>query len=925
MSSSLSPSEPAATSDVNVKINVNGRAYRKTIALSDMQVGSFENSIRKSLCSDLPDLGQCIIERYSDSAGCYTVVDRNAPSSYKQLYRAAKAKGKLRLRLTEKPLAGRACASDAASTHSSPIPPVTNKLETGPFPKIKADIPNPSRKMPKATVRLPPIRAQTGDMTSQENETTQSIVHELPRANNLSPATSNTASIVQPKEKLLQNLIQKSNYLAGTLADIQAAHGHGDSSSVSSTASSINSTSCTAGPAVIYPPMGPAFQICCNACSNPIESNHWHCSKCDMGDYDICPDCFAQGRGCEDDEHWLIRRSVVDGVLMSGSTEVVCISKLPSAQSSRPESVVSTAGSKAEEIIQDRMSSLSMSEQKEPRTFIKAPTETTTSKVTENDAMQEEKNYNKLASALPNEEHTTYGYPSINRRTCNGCVNEFPDEYFVHCTWCPDFDLCFDCFTPNHGHNPAHEFIPLSKKTVLPSSVTAIMEGRHKMHHALCDGCDKTIFGIRYKCLDCPDWDFCSSCSSTISITHKGHRFVKLYEPMTTVLSQRPPESQHYGVYCDGPLCVSKGHKNYISGVRYKCGFCNDLDFCSACEASPSNSHDRTHPMIMMKTPTSQLVVSTYRYDNKGRLIDCTGDNSEETRFEKTSPSLSMATEQAVADVKPVKQNLAVAPVTIDDSDTPPSTVAPVGEVATPDDVTAPLSMEIMGQCPDKMTFMPAGYNFDIVWEVKNDGRTAWPGSSRVELNWGDQLFTPEMHMEMMEDGTLRDYFRVTSSAVHYDPVLPGEVAVYTISVRAPLKQGIYVSGWRLTMCSGERVGNVMTTEVHVKEPIVSKPRAVALEAEDSKPENKETTVDLAKALPAMVFPTLETESPAASMTQHAVSERESPSAHGAPTVSSNSEIGSLEDYVPSDDWVSSDAEFMTDEEYDILDGPGDE
>lgn len=43
---------------------------------------------------------QVVFERYSDSAAAYVTLDSNAPAVYKTLFRAAKAKLKLRLRAT---------------------------------------------------------------------------------------------------------------------------------------------------------------------------------------------------------------------------------------------------------------------------------------------------------------------------------------------------------------------------------------------------------------------------------------------------------------------------------------------------------------------------------------------------------------------------------------------------------------------------------------------------------------------------------------------------------------------------------------------------------------------------------------------------------------------------------------------------------
>lgn len=47
--------------------------------------------------------------------------------------------------------------------------------------------------------------------------------------------------------------------------------------------------------------------------------------------------------------------------------------------------------------------------------------------------------------------------------------------------------------------------------------------------YVTCDGCDKKIFGIRYKCLECRDFDLCSSCN--LSKMHSFHDMVKFVKP----------------------------------------------------------------------------------------------------------------------------------------------------------------------------------------------------------------------------------------------------------------------------------------------------------------------------------------------------------------------------------------------------------
>ncbi|KAM0449287.1 hypothetical protein ACHAO4_007634 [Trichoderma viride] len=48
------------------------------------------------------------------------------------------------------------------------------------------------------------------------------------------------------------------------------------------------------------------------------------------------------------------------------------------------------------------------------------------------------------------------------------------------------------------------------------------------VHRAICDECDKTIYGIRHKCLVCPDFDLCSKCFSNSGGNHLDHSFTTI-------------------------------------------------------------------------------------------------------------------------------------------------------------------------------------------------------------------------------------------------------------------------------------------------------------------------------------------------------------------------------------------------------------
>lgn len=66
-----------------------------------------------------------------------------------------------------------------------------------------------------------------------------------------------------------------------------------------------------------------SFTICCNHCDNAIPNAHWHCSICDDGDFDLCLQCVDRGISCSNDEHWLIKRTVENGEVVSSTTETI--------------------------------------------------------------------------------------------------------------------------------------------------------------------------------------------------------------------------------------------------------------------------------------------------------------------------------------------------------------------------------------------------------------------------------------------------------------------------------------------------------------------------------------------------------------------------------------------------------------------------
>jgi next to BRCA1 gene 1 protein len=403
----------------------------------------------------------------------------------------------------------------------------------------------------------------------------------------------------------------------------------------------------------------------------------------------------------------------------------------------------------------------------------------------------------------------------------------------------------------------------------------------------------QVIRGVRYKCLDCPDWDYCTACVQHSSRTHPGHRFVPFWEAVPPVTQRL---ERHYGIHCDGPLCNDKGAHAFIVGDRYKCAVCHDTDFCAKCEALPTQSHNRTHPLIKFKSPIRNVSVTTLGEKENGEHMVTMGDQIPPTRSKSTESTPATKLANAATQVHSVPT----------DTSTESAKDEPKVEPKTPSipGLQARLSYKTL----EDGTVMPPNNRFHEIWTVRNSGPNEWPAGCSLRFVGGDAMFD----VEQFSPGSVDDLDNAARSRPENDIVEPGHTVDFKKFLKAPLNLGWRVSYWRMQDAEGNLFGDrfACAIQVDAPQPAFWGPEIQTNHCENIAQESK--TQDNEESGSQMIFPKLEKESPVGSTHEATREPLSAPACYQELT----DDLEKLE--LASDD--ESDDGFFTDEEYDLLD-----
>lgn len=403
---------------------------------------------------------------------------------------------------------------------------------------------------------------------------------------------------------------------------------------------------------------------------------------------------------------------------------------------------------------------------------------------------------------------------------------------------------------------------------------------------------------MRHKCLDCPDWDYCSLCIRNSRQTHPGHRFVPLWDPLP-LFSQRL--QRHYGIQCDGPLCANKGPHAYIVGDRYKCAVCHDTDFCANCEALPTHRHNRTHPLIKFKTPIKNVSVTTLGEKDNGEPMITMGDQlpQNSSKSTETTPPTKLA--NAATQVQTISVTQPSEPVKDE----------PKTESKTPSN--SDLQAHFVRDMVVDGTVLPPSSSFYQAWILRNPGPNKWPAGCSVRFIGGEVMY----NVDMEHPSSVSDLEKAAGSNTIDRVVEVGEEVPFGVVMKAPAEEGRHVSYWRLKDAQGVPFGHRLWCDIQVSSSQPKdEPETQTKQAAETAEEDEEAQDEQENRGSQMIFPTLEKESPVAS-THDAESE-----VKDTAKVEYKEMLEELEtlDLDSEDEEEVEDDDFITDDEYELLD-----
>ena len=307
-------------------------------------------------------------------------------------------------------------------------------------------------------------------------------------------------------------------------------------------------------------------------------------------------------------------------------------------------------------------------------------------------------------------------------------------------------------------------------------------------HYATCDSCNKTIYGVRYKCMhpDCPDFDLCASCEAhPIAVHPLTHPMLKMKTPDTvvptvyrvgqTILipsrqeeasmpSPAPPVDEKQGAVLSSTqeLTAKKEMPSLISSatsLTLPPDACGDIFHEFWPEVNKEFKVQMVHPHTVTQATSAQATPT----DSADRSMTMTNP----FRDPEPKAEVLLASAQPVAEISEMSQHTSILVSTLNQSlaglldDYKSSKTAVVSPSTSANgiiDLTTELSSPRANNVsphleaafvmdttiPDGQIF-PPGAEFVKSWQMINNGNVDWPETTELHYVSGEK-FSLDVH-----------------------------------------------------------------------------------------------------------------------------------------------------------------------------------
>jgi hypothetical protein len=333
-----------------------------------------------------------------------------------------------------------------------------------------------------------------------------------------------------------------------------------------------------------------------------------------------------------------------------------------------------------------------------------------------------------------------------------------------------------------------------------------------------CDGCHKSITGVRFKCGNCPDFDLCGNCEASPLKKHDpNHVFIKFKRPVPSPISSTTPLLPLFYSRADVKICRSKecGQKSLSKEMESTTN--NSIVEARSSSTASLVSQSTKSPISIVRAASDPVVsrAPIGLYDLTTSLESSTKSQSQNDSSTVSSSCSVLSKQVPLPEMSstpsPSVSNINTSRVDSNNYFTPLFLKNPAAETVSKNSSGKAFDASMLNSCfiedvnvPDGTVLVPQA-QFLKIWKMSNNGSIAWPESTVLHYVGGQRMFNDAL-IKCGEE-----------PKIFVGSVEVGKTVCISADLQAPSEPGKYVSFWRLTDNEGNRFGHKVWCDITVE------------------------------------------------------------------------------------------------------------